>query len=85
MRADWRLADGDWAPMPRGVGWLEQAELSQGQDFGSLQEGDLRGAAEAVCELPEGWRAVLGTEQRGKNGERAIVAFIDVRSCPRPA
>ena len=86
VRADWRLADGDWAPMPRGV-WVGSSKPSSPRvkTLGACRRATFEGAAEAVCELPEGWRAVLGTEQRGKNGERAIVAFIDVRSCPRPA
>ena len=75
--ADWRAADkADWQPMRRGVGWLLPHEL-EGRAYGSLEQGDPRGEARAVCPLPMGaWRAALVTEQW--QGDAAWVAFSKV-------
>ena len=75
--ADWRAADkADWQPMRRGVGWLLPHEL-EGRAYGSLEQGDPRGEARAVCPLPMGaWRAALATEQW--QGDAAWVAFSKV-------
>lgn len=59
---------GEWSSLTRGLGWLDASELAPGQR-GRLTEGDPRGEQVAECTLPDGWRAVLLTEQWKPRGE----------------
>jgi hypothetical protein len=58
----WRGTE-PWAPVTRGLGWLEASELAAGQERGRLSGDDPRSKQVAQCTLPDGWRAVLLTEQ----------------------
>ena len=85
--AFWRIGAGDWAAVTRGVGWLEPSELEPGQERGRLPPGDPRGEmVVAECALPDGWRAVLMTEQwpSSEGGGLAEVAFSAMASVPQP-
>jgi hypothetical protein len=83
VRGFWRTgADTPWAAVTRGLGWLDPAELGEGAQPGSLDVGDPRCEATAECTLPDGWRAVLLTEQWQGQSD---VTFSDMASCSEPA